>query len=242
MTDVGFGLIDRRTVIAILFSMALSTALFNNLQLPIDTTNASSLFADLVILTGYLYAARSLYRLPAALVFGITYAVKAAVNALVQQMLMDEEDRQSQKENVVFQKSKARKIQRGAMLSIVLLRNLLHSLIVCLVTAVFSFEQSIEDAYRNREKEYNERMGRVSGLRWRPSRMDFVGRGVLKILDRIGIVVIAALSTMPNFRPVEKTLGIAGVAFMLLIFLVRGDFTALVRDLIEKEGVEKEQV
>ena len=70
MTDIGFGLIDRRTVVVVLFSMVLFQVLWSN-QFPIDTTSVSHIFLDLVFLTGYLYLARSIYRLPAALVLSI---------------------------------------------------------------------------------------------------------------------------------------------------------------------------
>jgi hypothetical protein len=56
MTDIGFGLIDRRTVLVVLISWVLAQVLFG-LQLPVNTSSISGLFIDLVLLTGYSFGA-----------------------------------------------------------------------------------------------------------------------------------------------------------------------------------------
>lgn len=61
MNDLGFGMLDKRSVAAILFSLGLAAAL--GLQIPIDTANIGKLFVDVVLLTGFLYICRSIFRL-----------------------------------------------------------------------------------------------------------------------------------------------------------------------------------
>jgi hypothetical protein len=62
MTDIGFGMMDKRSVAAILFALALAGII--GLKIPIDTSSFGALFVDIVLLTGALYAARSMLRLP----------------------------------------------------------------------------------------------------------------------------------------------------------------------------------
>ena len=71
MTDIGFGLINRRTIIVTLFCMVISVSLFNN-QLPINTSNAASIFIGIVLFTGYILLFRSAYLMPFALIFSIS--------------------------------------------------------------------------------------------------------------------------------------------------------------------------
>jgi len=61
MIDFGLGMLDKRSVIAILFGFGLAATL--RLNIPFDTTNALTLFLGLVILTGGLYFCRSILRL-----------------------------------------------------------------------------------------------------------------------------------------------------------------------------------
>lgn len=62
MTDIGFGMVDKRSVAAILFALVLASVL--GLKIPVDTTSVRGLFADIVLLTGALYLGRSVLRLP----------------------------------------------------------------------------------------------------------------------------------------------------------------------------------
>lgn len=77
MTDIGFGLINRRIIIVTLFCMVISVSVLNN-QLPIRTTNATSIFIDIVLLTGYIIILRSSYLLPFALLFALFGIYKEA--------------------------------------------------------------------------------------------------------------------------------------------------------------------
>jgi hypothetical protein len=68
MTDLGFGLADKRAVLVILFTMVV-TSLYIGHPLPIDTTSAVGLFSSLLLLTGFVYASRVAYRLVLILIY-----------------------------------------------------------------------------------------------------------------------------------------------------------------------------
>ena len=78
MTDLGFGFVDRRSVLVILFSLGISYLLLDN-PIPIDTSNAITAFLSLVVITGFIYAARTVLRLILAL---LSTFVLIAVNSL----------------------------------------------------------------------------------------------------------------------------------------------------------------
>jgi hypothetical protein len=66
MKDLGFGLVDQRTVIVVLMT-ALVSHLLLGFAFPIETQSLLSLFIDLFLLTGYLYLVRTFIRLPGRL-------------------------------------------------------------------------------------------------------------------------------------------------------------------------------
>jgi hypothetical protein len=57
MTDLGLGIVDRRSVLVVLFTVLLSQVIVGN-TLPLDTASVQGLFASLVIFTGFVYTAR----------------------------------------------------------------------------------------------------------------------------------------------------------------------------------------
>lgn len=63
------------------------------------------------------------------------------------------------------------------------------------------------------------------------------------VLDRISVVIIAVIATIPVLRPIVTNLGIAGLFLMIGIFIIQGGFTALVKDSFfaeEEKEMEKE--
>ncbi len=65
MKDIGLGILDPYTVVIIFVVLVLAQVLLGY-PIPFDLSNATQLFVGLVLFTGYLYAARSLVRLPIA--------------------------------------------------------------------------------------------------------------------------------------------------------------------------------
>lgn len=74
MKDLGFGLVEQRTVIVVLMTATLCSIL--GLNFPLHTDNILLAFVDLVFLTGYIYIARSIVRFPFAFCIGIWNAIK----------------------------------------------------------------------------------------------------------------------------------------------------------------------
>ncbi len=62
MNDLGFGIVDRRSVLVVLFILGLSKLLLGY-DIPIDTSNFLTAFIGLLVLTGFIYATRSIMRL-----------------------------------------------------------------------------------------------------------------------------------------------------------------------------------
>jgi len=81
MTDLGFGVVDRRSVLVLLFSLGLSTLLLGN-PIPIDTTNLLTAFLGLLLLSGFVYSARSLVRLSLAVVHTVLLLLSGVVLSL----------------------------------------------------------------------------------------------------------------------------------------------------------------
>lgn len=70
MTDLGFGLVDRRSILVVLFVLGISHLFLGN-QVPIDTSDAFTAFLSLLILTGFIYATRSILRILVTACFAV---------------------------------------------------------------------------------------------------------------------------------------------------------------------------
>ena len=192
MTDIGFGLIDRRTVIAALLSMAVAQVVLNT-RIPLDSTNAGTLLLDLVLLTGYFYLARSLYRLPLVLV------VSGLVLSNTNWGLVDRREPSAGR-------GKGAKFLRTVL-------SVTRAGATSIYVAILAL--SFEDWIRDYQKAV---LGTVDLSR-------FFG-----VLDRVGLVVIAVVATLPTTVRLVHGLGVAGVILMIVVYVFRGNFTALVRD------------
>jgi hypothetical protein len=53
---------------------------------------------------------------------------------------------------------------------------------------------------------------------------------IFATLDRAGLVAVVVMAALPNFRAFTLGLGIAGLVSLVLVFILRGHFTAVVRD------------
>jgi hypothetical protein len=240
MTDIGFGLIDRRTVILVLITMVLMH-LLPGFQIPVDTQNAENLFIGLVLLTGYLYFARTIYRFPVAFIVSVIIGVKLTQLQLFYESKepplppeffgSDEPIEKPQSFNSsVFMKRLKTILKRIAILVITPISYLLN-----LLTLIFTFGKWVEDGHSVAyempepiEKFYFKNENRINGI--------------FGILDRIGLVIITIIATVPHFNNFVKTIGIGGLLAMVLIFTLRGDFTAVVKDIIEKKEKDEEKL
>ena len=221
MTDVGFGLIDRRTVIMVLFTMVIAQLLFG-FQIPVDTTNVGNLFIGLVLLTGYLYLARSIYRLPVALFVSVTKVVPD-VEEFIKNFKEGQKQLRSEISNAIIRELAT--ILAWMLLSI----EIPLFFLIELFFLTFTFGEWIEEAYRNYF--YSEKFLQISDEP-KPKRVSDIP---FKILDRIGLICIAVVATVPSLNHLVKGIGLGGLIIMVLVFTLRGDFTALVEDIIGRK-------
>jgi len=59
-------------------------------------------------------------------------------------------------------------------------------------------------------------------------------KDILSTIDRAGVVIIAFIATLPGFQPYLRQMGVIGLTFMIIVFVFRGHFTALVKDALQK--------
>jgi len=210
MTDVGFGLFDRRTVLVVLFTMVIAQVLWN-LQIPLNTASAGNFFADLVLLTGYLYLGRSVYRLPAALVasLGMTpFLVWPAARRMNKRL-----SQPADKAHHLFMRKLEHLILKLALYTTIILRALV--LIPSLVISFNLWGKAVEKAL----SEMSNHFRLISAF--------------LGAIDRIGVIVITLVAMIPGTQPVIRTSGVVGLILMLILYIARGDFAALIQDAIQ---------
>jgi len=69
LTDIGFGMMDKRSVVAISFALVVASAL--GFKIPVDSSSVGTLFIDVVLFTGALYLLRTVIRLICCIIFGV---------------------------------------------------------------------------------------------------------------------------------------------------------------------------
>lgn len=224
--QIGFGLIDRRTAIVVLFTMVIALAAFQ-LQVPIDQTSLITVFVSFVLLTGYLYLARCIYRFPVAVLCSVAFVVTELKPDRSRSDKRESEEREPDSATPNGVEPGKPKIRVNKIFRVLLLLLAVTvGLPVFISYLVLTFGEWIEED--------------------RPSFLDrrfiaSVGR-IFSILDRIGLIVISALATIPTLQSYVRFLGVTGLAVMVVVYTLRGDFTSLVRDFITIEEEERRQV
>lgn len=198
MKDIGLGILDPYTVAIVLITLVLAQVVFGY-QIPLDSTNATQLFISLVLFTGYIYAARSLVRLPIA-------AIRATI--LVNNSFRVSHDSKSDKN--VFKRIKRMFTN--------LLDSIRHLPLILGYWLLINLEFS-SDRF--------------------PLRVNFFVRYALAILDRISLILITALAIMPEFQKQFQSVAIAGLVLMMFIFVLKGDFSALLADSLARTSPSK---
>lgn len=231
MTDIGFGLIDRRTVIIVLFTLVLASILFGY-QIPVDIQNVGNLFVDLVVLTGYIYLARTIYRLPVALFVSIIIDINIYSKRSKREDKKDENESQASDKNgnTVFRKL-GRFIGKSIIWVILLIINL-PFFIISLLYLILTFGEYVEKDYEL----ISAMPSKVQNFYYKNYSSAKAIKAFFGILDRIGIVCVAAIATIPYFGNLVKIIGVSGLVAMVTIFTLRGDFTALIKDVLETKG------
>lgn len=214
--NIDLRLIQRRDIVIILIVLVLAQAIWG-FSSPINLTDTSQLIIDLVLFTGYVYFARSLFRLPLALAFGITFAItnlSGAAEAVGFPLTYHELGR-----------------ERGLLGYVAfLLRNALNVIkipLVLLFVPLYVVGKFAEGARR------------VSAD-WSPEGSLFGVPNILGALDRAALIGFVGAAALPQFRPFIYPIGVLGLIFLLIIYVFRGSFSALVGDALSEDTERKE--
>jgi len=194
MNDLGFGMLDKRSVAAILFSLGLAAAL--GLKIPIDTSNVVNLFAGVVLFTGALYAFRSLFRLIAISIFAIS---KGFRYRLRKGFFGD-----------------GPKWVGGGQRELLLLKMSWYIFDYPYYYSNLASTRDEDNAYLNNP------------------------RKIVRFLDRLFLVGVVFAACLPTTTQYINVFGILGVSIMLLIYIVRGGFTFVVKDAIDAADESEE--
>lgn len=212
MTDLGFGLADKRTIILVLVVFTVSYAFFG-FSIPIDTSSATSIFLSLVSLTGFLFLSRNLTRIALTLlgtIVSIPFRIRAEFKSLKRL-------HPTRPPGLHDDPIDALRESWTAETSVELVSNVLMQLRYDLwLPLVF------RDWYWN-----------TGGSKEWPRFL------VLGALDRVCLIAIAFLPTVPVLRPYVSIVGICGMILMLAVYVLTGRFTFLVWDATHKAEAEQ---
>lgn len=218
MTDIGFGLINRRTVIVALFCLVISVSIFNN-QLPINTKNVGDIFIDTALFTGYLLLLRTIYLLPFAILFSIVIGY-AQVYGDLKTEYPSPDSMPKIKYYALFIISK----------TIHFLRSIIYFLwFIPSFFVVFGKWLGYYRLFRYDVKVESGKLKVDNESAFTNAREQFI-KGFIRFFDRAGLIFIIVLSTIPRYTPYVKILGEIGLVLSIAIFLIRGDFSFIVKD------------
>lgn len=205
MTDLGFGLADRRSVFAVLFTLAAASLAFGN-PLPVDGSGATAFFVSALSLIGFLIGARMLSRLTLAAVY---FVLRLPFDLASAGHLPD----QVPWEDLPAAAAAPDRPSTGTKLTLGrrLYRGLAHALRWGVLVPLL-IEQDWEWRYG----------GYLLAL------------GVLGVCDRVALIAIAFAATVPSLAAVRDQVALAGIIILLAAYVVTGRFTVLLKDAVHK--------
>ena len=212
MTDLGFGIVDRRSVLVVLFTLLLSQIVLGN-PVPIDTTSAIELFSSLVILTGFIYVVRLICRVVLAVVYTL---LRFPFDLIIRIKHPPFEWSQQQLEGLrkfieIGRDAISHSLTSGFLYPIVMRRD-------------WSWCRHF---YGGREHTYYDRD---------------LDLAILGIVDRLLLVGIAVASTMPRLSAWRVVLGTAGILMILVVYVATGRFTFVLMDAFHKKEEDGERL
>lgn len=230
MTDLGFGLADKRSVITVLFVFVLSNMLFKH-PFPVDLSNAQNLFLTLIYLTAFLFFARTITRIIIILLFAIArypLDIQYAITHIKHENFDHRKDRWSsdqswEKEKLIFKKD--------------FMPVMRYSLSNFFKGGIFGpiNEKNWKLEYLGMAKSYP---GRVMS----EYELLYFQLGIMGIVDRICLIGIAFLATIPNLVNIRNIVSVSGLILMLITYLVTGRFTLLLLDAVHKSEIDYDEL
>jgi hypothetical protein len=197
---LGLGVIDKHAIVIILLTLVIAQTVFG-FAIPIDTSlGATELFIDIIIFTGYVYLARSIYRLPVAIIASAIYTKREPlrkIRGILRYSWV----------NVRYGKKKLKSFITYCL--ILLISPIIVILSFVLITLSFSYANDFPEL-----KKFNT-----------PWFSYF-----LNVVDRLGVIAIAIIATLPSTTIYVRNIGTIGLCFMVAMYILRGDFTAIVKD------------
>jgi hypothetical protein len=188
-------------------------------QLPVNTGDAKELFVSIVLFTGFILLSYSIYRLPFAIIYALVRGGSASY--------------ESAKDVVIyaFNKDKSRwryaKFVGSAVLRILVTAIYLVTLLPLLL---FIFGKWIDDV--NFHQMSQNQLSTASNER---VKKEHLIKSVVRFFDRLGIIGITFWATLPQMTPQVKIIGLLGLGFAILIYLIRGDFSFVLKDNIGEQ-------
>jgi len=187
-------------------------------EIPVDISNVPVLFFGIIILTGYIYLARSIYRLPVALYLGVRSSVyELTVSTRWHRNKLDALN--SNSSYIRFRWFQKVAITFYMYLIIVLVWMLVFPL------NTLSFERNSRVWHQIQEIETD-----VFGVSEPNLTVE-----LCRILDRVGLIAISVLATIPRLKSLYTQIGIIGIGFMLVVFVFSGSFSAIVKDMLSQQ-------
>lgn len=210
MKDIGLGILDPYTVVIVLITLVLSQVLFGY-QIPLDTSNATQLFVSLVVFTGYVYAARSLLRLPVA---------------MIQSWMLISEKYPLPR----YLKWQSLKKQPSLLMWFELLWvsiGIYWAYFVYWLTQAFNFTDGTIESPKQH--------GKLESLQNNAKIVTTLG-----VLDRVCVILISIFASIQGTSVYVQFMGVSGIFLMALIFLFKGNFSALIKDELIKSIQKKD--
>ncbi len=218
MTDLGFGLADKRSILVVLVVFFLAYAFFGY-AIPIDSTSAVGLLSSLVVLTAFLFLCRNSARLILALIAAILSIPFYLIGGFLSRWRFDEfylANPPRSDEEPARPNPRAKWTLQDTKEAV---GSAVHDIVLSVLIPLFI-----------RDWEWDAR-----GF---PSPRLFV----LGLLDRLCLIGIAFLPTLPAVRPYVQTAGIFGMILMLITYVISGRYTLLLWDASHKTEVEHDEL
>ena len=195
MADIG------RSIIATVFVLVVSQLALNQ-KIPVDMSNAGQLIVDLVILTGYIYACRTVVRLLLATIVFIVSSIGRFIKLVISRWTRSSE---------TSWESNRRKEEAS-------------------ISSAFNYVYRAASLFRGEymwgPADYD------SFSFYGETLLSQRQRGLLQFLDRTAFVVIIVASTLPTLRQTFLSAGLAGLVLIAVLYVLTGRFSWFLKDAI----------